>query len=150
MPFLRHFLGSNDERFRQREWGSVGLYCDILTEPNQCSDECNHTLANVSSAYGCCVDTLWTSPIIVELYSNIANKTLWSTCGLDYPGFCDEAGDAATASSVHFGAFLILLAGCCLLSYNAAHHLMVVSRVHSGCLVATDGLLLSHTPDFAI
>ena len=73
------------------ESGEALAYCDpLLAQPNQCSDECNATLAGLASAYGCCVNTLLNIDLSAGLFSSIVNETLWTTCGLDYPGFCDE------------------------------------------------------------
>ena len=71
------------------ESGEALVYCDGLAQPNQCSDECSATLADLASAYGCCVDTILNIDLYADLFSSLVNETLWSTCGLDYPGFCD-------------------------------------------------------------
>ena len=73
------------------ESAEAWAYCDpLLAQPNQCSDECNATLAGLASAYGCCVNTLLNTDLYADLFSSLVNETLWTTCGLDYPGFCDE------------------------------------------------------------
>ena len=94
------------------ESAEAWTYCDLLAQPNQCSDECSDTLAGLASAYGCCVNTLLNIDLYADLFSSLVNETLWTTCGLDYPGFCDEpstSGAASVGCFVGLGVIALLL-----------------------------------------
>ena len=74
---------------------SVYNECYRFYSTNECPTDCKEALQEMRDTYGCCVNNLNTTQAIISdnIESLVTGYDLWSTCGVETPGYCPLPSD---------------------------------------------------------
>ena len=88
------------------------IQTSCLSNQDTCPILCRATLELFRTRAGCCLNNLYnnTSPVLVRTSDYLAtNHILWSTCGVESPGFCRNTIDNSQVSTATQSSYSVIL-----------------------------------------
>lgn len=81
--------------------------CIQVFSNGTCPSECHDTLQEIRNEYGCCFNNLNTTKFDFSIFENedglqslVTGNDLWSSCGVETPGFCSLPSDLSVYDDI--------------------------------------------------